>query len=577
MKRLTLRKLIVISQSESKSLEVPFSVGLNIILGGNKTGKSSIIKSIFTTLGCECPKVESDWKQLISESILFFSANEDDFCIRRMKDRYTLYSVNKDGTYSCIVDTSHFPEYSNALMDVLQVNMPCVDKRGHELNITPPLLFRFQYIDQDDGWGDIGQAFTNASYIEKWRENTNKYVSGYHTDEYFTLKSQSIKRQNEINDAKIELSHNEAFVNRIGQIITTQQEMSPVDIQQALEELLAATDTLRKEQFETQSRIAHTENELFFITQQLRSAMKNQAEAKKDASFAMGQGDIIVCPVCGAQYDNSIEKQLHIAAEHATAENLIDFLISQSTILKEQLNALKDALQAINDCISSNEKQIQAYTKQLSYRAYFVDEGKRDVFLSCQQELQTLKTKIDNLIGAKSIIDDRMREMTSRKRSKEVRDLISAYCGTVADQINLSRTFIKLKDFVQVIDKSGSDTPRLVYMYHVALYLYNLDRIRSPFNFLVIDTPNQQGQDDDNLNRIFGSLKLLQSTNGQVIIGTERATGLEHEAQNVVCLNEKRRCLTAEHYHEHLILSQHLHTLGLNWVHDNYAREKSAK
>ena len=64
MKRLTIKKLIVISQSESRSLEVPFENGLNIILGGNKTGKSSIIKSIFTTLGCECKRIEADWKNL---------------------------------------------------------------------------------------------------------------------------------------------------------------------------------------------------------------------------------------------------------------------------------------------------------------------------------------------------------------------------------------------------------------------------------------------------------------------------------------------------------------------------------
>lgn len=51
MKRLIIKKLVVISQSESRSLEVPFSKGLNIILGGNKTGKSSIIKSIFILLG----------------------------------------------------------------------------------------------------------------------------------------------------------------------------------------------------------------------------------------------------------------------------------------------------------------------------------------------------------------------------------------------------------------------------------------------------------------------------------------------------------------------------------------------
>lgn len=44
MKRLTIKKLIVISQSESRSLEVPFENGLNIILGGNKTGNPRLLK-----------------------------------------------------------------------------------------------------------------------------------------------------------------------------------------------------------------------------------------------------------------------------------------------------------------------------------------------------------------------------------------------------------------------------------------------------------------------------------------------------------------------------------------------------
>ncbi len=83
MKRLAIKKLIVISQSESRSLEVPFENGLNIILGGNKTGKSSIIKSIFTTLGCECKRIETDWKKLISAYLLFFKYGEKQFCVVR--------------------------------------------------------------------------------------------------------------------------------------------------------------------------------------------------------------------------------------------------------------------------------------------------------------------------------------------------------------------------------------------------------------------------------------------------------------------------------------------------------------
>lgn len=44
MKRLTIKKLIVISQSESRSLEIPFKNGLNIILGGNKTENLQLSK-----------------------------------------------------------------------------------------------------------------------------------------------------------------------------------------------------------------------------------------------------------------------------------------------------------------------------------------------------------------------------------------------------------------------------------------------------------------------------------------------------------------------------------------------------
>lgn len=129
MKRLAIKKLIVISQSESRSLEVPFENGLNIILGGNKTGKSSIIKSIFTTLGCECKRIETDWKKLISAYLLFFKYGEKQFCVVRQDKKFQIFENNED-SYSCIIETETFHEYSNCLMDILEIKMPCISKDG---------------------------------------------------------------------------------------------------------------------------------------------------------------------------------------------------------------------------------------------------------------------------------------------------------------------------------------------------------------------------------------------------------------------------------------------------------------
>lgn len=106
-------------------------------------------------------------------------------------------------------------------------------------------------------------------------------------------------------------------------------------------------------------------------------------------------------------------------------------------------------------------------------------------------------------------------------------------------------------------------------MYQSALYLYNLERANSPFNFFVLDTPNQQGQDADNLESIFKSLALFITEEGQVIVGTERETGLEQKASNVITLKEKRRCLNNISYQKHLELFNELQKIATSWVSNN--------
>lgn len=263
MKRLMIRKLIVISQSESRSLEVPFEKGLNIILGGNKTGKSSIIKSIFTTLGCECKRVEADWKKLVSTYLLFFKYGERQFCIVRQDKKFQIFeNINND--FSCIIETNAFHEYSNCLMDILEIKMPCISKDGKQFNITPPLLFRFQYIDQDEGWSKIADSFKNVAYIKDWKANTNKYVCGYLDDSYYALQAQKAEHILERDDKKKELNYNQNFVSRITSTLTRIEDIESVeDVTTDIELLLAKAEELRKLQFSYNAEMTVLENDIY--------------------------------------------------------------------------------------------------------------------------------------------------------------------------------------------------------------------------------------------------------------------------------------------------------------------------
>lgn len=570
MKRLMIRKLIVISQSESRSLEVPFEKGLNIILGGNKTGKSSIIKSIFTTLGCECKRVEADWKKLVSTYLLFFKYGERQFCIVRQDKKFQIFeNINND--FSCIIETNAFHEYSNCLMDILEIKMPCISKDGKQFNITPPLLFRFQYIDQDEGWSKIADSFKNVAYIKDWKANTNKYVCGYLDDSYYALQAQKAEHILERDDKKKELNYNQNFVSRITSTLTRIEDIESVeDVTTDIELLLAKAEELRKLQFSYNAEMTVLENDIYINQHKLHIVEHNLIETKKDIEYAMTQEDELICPFCGTIYSNGINEQLNITSDYAHCENLIAELKSSISVATKELEELKNKYNDVSVEIQSIEQKVQNTQELLSYSSFYKSKGQFEIYESCKRQLDVLQGEINSCVSKIAITDEKINEKKSKERSKDIREDIERYCRTLADAINVPKTFIKLRDFVQVINRTGSETPRLVYMYQSALYLYNLERAYSPFNFYVVDTPNQQGQDTENLVSIFKSLELFLSDEGQVIVGTERETGMEEKASNVIKLTGKRRCLNNINYKKHIELLEKLQKTAISWVADNH-------
>ena len=566
MKRLIIQKLIVISQIESRSLEIPFKRGLNIILGGNKTGKSSIIKSIFTTLGCDCKSIEADWKKLISSYLLFFDYGNKQFCIVRQDKKFQIFEYSGHA-YSCIIETEEFHKYSNCLMDILEINMPCISNDGKQFNVTPPLLFRFQYIDQDNGWNKIADSFNRVGYIKDWKPNTNKYVCGYLDDTYYKLQAQKIEQTLLKDDKEKELNYNQNFVSRISSTLNKIKDIQYVDeVTTSIESLLAKSEELRKMRFSYNTEMTILENDIFINQRKLHTVEHNLTETKKDIEYAMNQDDKLVCPICGTEYKNGLDEQLNITSDYANCENLINKLKNSISVSIRNLENIKEKYIAVGLEIQSLEQQIEKSHELLSYSSFYKNKGQYEIYDSCKQQLDILQQEINSYISKIAIIDDEINKQKSRKRSKDIREDIENYCRILADAINLPKTFIQLRDFVQILTHTGSETPRLVYMYQSALYLYNLNRAYSPFNFYVVDTPNQQGQDTNNLESIFNSLELFLSDEGQVIVGTERKTGMEQKASNVITLTEKRRCLNNINYEKHLELFKDLQKSAIKWV-----------
>ena len=579
MKRLLLKKLIVISQSEESSLEVPFKKGLNIILGGNKTGKSSLIKSIFTTLGCECKKVEKDWKKLISTYLLYFKYGEEQYCILRYDKEFSIMKEEKN-SYICIINTNKFQLFCDKLMEIFEIDMQCVMSHNSEIiNVTTPLLFRFQYIDQDDGWSDIGNEFQNVRYIKDWKGDTNKFITGYLDNDYYRLKAKKIQLSNDRDEKSKSIKNNETFVDNISldlkkfnQLENLNQLNSVDDVQINLMKLRNETDNLRKKEYSIKEKISKIDNEIFMKKIELDNIYKNMEETQKDISFAMKQGEEIICPICGTKHKNSLNEQLDLSAGLENSEKLKNILEDKMRDLENQLVDLDKEYKDIKNKILFNEESIKDSKELLSYEELFKNKGKYELYNKCKQELVKMESEYKYLLGEIEILDEKIKKIKSKKRKDEITMQLKNKCKMFAKAINIPITYIKFRDLVQVIDHTGSETPRLVYMYQSALYLYNLERGENPFNFYVIDTPNQQGQDEDNLECIFKSMEFLLSNDGQVIVGTERITGLEEKANNIINLSSKRKCLNKKKYNEHIDKLQ-----SYQQIITKYIKERSTK
>ncbi len=501
---------------------------------------------------------------------MFFKYGERQFCIVRQDKKFQIFeNINND--FSCIIETNAFHEYSNCLMDILEIKMPCISKDGKQFNITPPLLFRFQYIDQDEGWSKIADSFKNVAYIKDWKANTNKYVCGYLDDSYYALQAQKAEHILERDDKKKELNYNQNFVSRITSTLTRIEDIESVeDVTTDIELLLAKAEELRKLQFSYNAEMTVLENDIYINQHKLHIVEHNLIETKKDIEYAMTQEDELICPFCGTIYSNGINEQLNITSDYAHCENLIAELKSSISVATKELEELKNKYNDVSVENQSIEQKVQNTQELLSYSSFYKSKGQFEIYESCKRQLDVLQGEINSCVSKIAITDEKINEKKSKERSKDIREDIERYCRTLADAINVPKTFIKLRDFVQVINRTGSETPRLVYMYQSALYLYNLERAYSPFNFYVVDTPNQQGQDTENLGSIFKSLELFLSDEGQVIVGTERETGMEEKASNVIKLTGKRRCLNNINYKKHIELLEKLQKTAISWVADNH-------
>lgn len=568
MQKLILKKLIVISNKEKKSREVPFKKGLNIILGANKTGKSSLIKSIFFTFGCRL-KFEEEWKAIIDTFILFFQYGERDYCIIRQLDTFKVFSVEKE-TPVLLFEESDFHTYSVKLMNLMGIFMVCSKNSGEEISLTPPLLFRFQYVDQDNGWNKIGESFTNMQYIKDWKSNTNKYVVGFQGEEYYKAAQQKVLIKEELIELKTKINHFDEFIKKLQGIIKEENNQETFEHDQIIHEqrklaikIINEMDRLERKRIKNEEELLSNKNLRYEKRLEIQFVKKHINSLSKDHEYAIKEDEEIKCPFCGTVHKNSIQERTEIVKDIQTGNKLIQVYRGEIKQFEELISNTETEKRDIHNKYNMLKLKLEKVEEKVSIFNNLKILGQLSLIKDGDAERNNIETQYNDKLTEKEGIEEELKILKSRKKRDEIYKKLKEYYTKVLENLNIPVSYMKLNDFVQVLTRTGSEMPRMIYAYHVALYLYNLERANSPFNILVIDTPNQQGQDTENLQNIDSILSFLTTDEGQAIIGSERKTGFE-EVANLITLTSHKNCLTEEKYQEHKDLLLQLENISVS-------------
>ena len=205
--------------------------------------------------------------------------------------------------------------------------------------------------------------------------------------------------------------------------------------------------------------------------------------------------DHVSCPTCGAEYENNFSERFAIAQDEQRCSEL--FL---------QLN--KD-LNDVNEKIVDTDKEFVSSLEE-------------------KQKIEEILHRRQGEVKLKDIIDSE-----GRKQIK-----------TVFEQQQSD-----IKKITTNINEVGSTLPRALAAYYFSI-LHLINKYSSTvFCPIIIDEPNQQGQDDINLPRLLKFIKERQPENSQLILGLENTENVEFEG-TVINVSSKNSLLLEEEYPE---------------------------
>jgi hypothetical protein len=439
-------------------------------------------------------------------------------------------------------------ELAPFIADILDFRLLMTDKRDQVVVPPPAYAFAPYYVDQDRSWTTAWEPF-KGMFLSGSAKALAEYHSGLKPNEYYVAQAERDRVLLELNEAQV---RRRGLVDAVAHLEETSPEttlhLTLSDFQEEMQRLLTESQALHEREVEHRAKLAELTEMRSLWSAQLAVTRAALSELDDVFDSATHQPVDVECPTCGEHYSNDISARFKIAADSDTLTAVAQQAQEEIRKTSAEIEKVQSNVSAIAAAIERVQAVLSARRRDLSLGDVVAAEGRNAATRILRRRINEVETKIGQLSARTDELRAEMRRLLDRKRSEAIK---SFFAGRLARAAQILDVGLGDEGSISSAPKArGSEGPRGLAAYYYAFLHTTREFGSSTFCPVVVDAPNQQGQDSVHLPAIIKFLVTDRPKDSQLILAVEDAVGISSTDAAVVQVGQARNQLLTEEAYE---------------------------
>lgn len=522
MKSFRFENIWLLSQRSKKAKHINFHPKKNLVVGRNHTGKTSLIRSLFETLGATPHGKLESWDDS-TVSVLEFVVGETHYYVAHQSGRRALFNSKRE----LLVATSNFQEWSRKFCDVTEFNLVFLDKTESVITPADPACFFVPfYINQDGSWQSEWNTFGALKRFRSPYGAILEYFTGVCPPEYYTARAEKSRENVTLEEHRREFKLLERAIERFSRALPLSgPKVNAENFEAEIALLTREVNELNAKQEELRSAAVREQELLASLEQQVQLADQALAGHDRDVGYLRNEGaPNLICPTCHAEHTKSFIDLLEFVEDGRVLRELSGRLRDDAVEVRRRYVGLRTDLRKLDENYNRIATLLSTRKGDLKFKDVVGSMGAESAFAAFDGERKELQAHIEQALGRVDGFDQKMKSLRNVKKTRGILEEFRAHYMANRTALELPAVDASKMKLTGRPELSGSGGPRSVLAYYAALWQTCQGESAAYSVPVVIDSPNQQAQDDINLPAVLKFIAEGLPTGMQLIVGLENPT-----------------------------------------------------